>query len=111
MSLFGERIRAARIARKLSQRALADLLGINFTYLSKIESGENPAPASDKIYALAEHLGQNADELFALAQRVPEDLTDMAMRSQMPQILRASKDMTETDLQAMLAWAQKRSKK
>ena len=79
--------------------------------MSKIESGENPPPASEKIYALAEQLELNADDLFALAQRVPEDLTDMAMRSQMPQILRASKDMTEADLQAMLAWAQKRANK
>lgn len=110
MTPFGDRIREARIARKLSQRVLAEAVGINFTYLSKLENGENPPPSEEKIYALAEHLQIDADELFTLAQRVPEDLTGFAMRAQMPQILRASKELSEKDLEDMLKWTQKRSK-
>ena len=36
---FGEKIRSLRRDHKLSQRGLAERVGLNFTYLSKIENG------------------------------------------------------------------------
>jgi len=36
---FGERLRELRRAKGLSQRALADLVKVNFTYLSRCETG------------------------------------------------------------------------
>ena len=35
---FGERIRELRKAKNLSQRALSDLVGVSFTYISKVEN-------------------------------------------------------------------------
>jgi ribosome-binding protein aMBF1 (putative translation factor) len=35
---FGQQVRTLRQAKGLSQRALAPMLGIDFTYLSKIEN-------------------------------------------------------------------------
>lgn len=41
---FGARLRELRKQASLSQRELADKVGVNFTYLSKIESGVMPPP-------------------------------------------------------------------
>jgi transcriptional regulator with XRE-family HTH domain len=53
---FGKMLRAIREQRRLSVRKLARVIGISPTYLSKIERGELPPPAWDKILALGEHL-------------------------------------------------------
>lgn len=57
---FGERIRELRKANDLSQRDLADKVGINFTYLSKIENGKldfAQFPSEETIRNLAQALG------------------------------------------------------
>jgi len=41
MATFGQRLRDLRKGKGLSQRALGDMVGINFTYLSKIENEWN----------------------------------------------------------------------
>lgn len=108
MSAFGDTIRNARKGQKISLRALAEKLGINFTYLSKIESGELAAPAEDKIIAIANQLGLDADELFMLARRVPSELTASVLRPQMPKILRATKGLSNEQLEEMLQWVNER---
>jgi len=37
---FGERLRELRKEQKISQRELATRVGVDFTYLSKIENGQ-----------------------------------------------------------------------
>lgn len=53
---FGKMLRTVREQRRLSVRKLARLIGISPTYLSKIERGELPPPAWDKILSLGAHL-------------------------------------------------------
>lgn len=110
MDRFGERVKRARREQKISQRVLAEKIGINFTYLSKLENNEMPPPAEDKIYKLAEHLSIDPDELFGLAQRIPEELGRIAIEPHMPMILRAAKDLSEEDRQRMLEWIAQRKK-
>ena len=53
---FGERLRELRKAKNFSQRTLADKVGINFTYLSKVESEKlyfAQYPSEDLIRKLA----------------------------------------------------------
>jgi len=109
MSAFGEAIRNARKSQKVSLRALAQRLGVNFTYLSKIESGELAAPAEVKIFAIADELDLDADELFRLAKRVPSGLTAPVLRPQMPKILRATKGLSNEQLEEMLQWVNERT--
>ena len=39
MTTFGARVRQLRLAKELSQKRLAALIGVHHTYLSKAESG------------------------------------------------------------------------
>jgi transcriptional regulator with XRE-family HTH domain len=59
MVTFGERLRELRNAQGRTQRDLANGIGINFTYLSKLENGVMPPPGEKTISALASVL--NAD--------------------------------------------------
>lgn len=110
MATFGATIRQARVAKKLSLRAVAARVNINFTYLSKIENDELAPPAEDKIRLLARELELDADDLFTVARKMPEDLSALTLRPLVPQILRTTKDFNDEDLQEMLKWAESRQK-
>lgn len=70
---FGATLRDLRIKAQLSQRWLAGKVGVNFTYLSKIENGLLPPPSEKVISQLAGVLGVNKDELISLSGRTPAD--------------------------------------
>lgn len=76
MSDFASTLREKRRAAQLSQRKLADLAGVDFSYISKLENGRLPAPASDTIVRLATILKCPAEELLAAAKKLPEGLED-----------------------------------
>lgn len=99
MKTFGAAIKKRRVEKGLSQRALAERLSVNFTYLSKIESGEMAPPSEEVIRKMADALEMNQDELFALAKKVPAELVELAMRPNMPRLLRAAKDLSPEDLE------------
>ncbi len=68
MPTFGERIRELRKAAGLTQREFADQLGIDFTYVSKIENGRTEIPPSEQLITrMAGLLGVDGDELLGLA--------------------------------------------
>ncbi len=76
---FGETLRARRMAQAendptFSLRQVAGRVGIEPSYLSKIERGEQPPPGEQTIRRLAEELGENPDALLALAGKVSSDL-------------------------------------
>jgi transcriptional regulator with XRE-family HTH domain len=76
---FGERLRELRKAKNLSQRALAEKIEIDFTYLSKIESEKldfAQYPSEPLIRKLAEALDADVDELLLLAKKIPPDIRD-----------------------------------
>lgn len=104
---FGGFIRARRVEKKVSLRKLAELVGINFTYLSKIESGDLAPPAEDKIRSLAQHLELDTDKLFSLAQKIPGDLGHLALRPKIPLLLRATETLDEFQVQKLIAMAEK----
>ncbi len=70
---FGEVIRTARKNKEYSQRELAQLIGVDFTYLSKLENDRSDYPPRENyIRALAQHLDLNEEELIFLAGRIPK---------------------------------------
>lgn len=77
---FGRRVRALRIERGPSLRALARRVGVSPPYLSRIEREESPPPREAVVVALARTLGQDPDEFLALAGHVASDVTDLIRR-------------------------------
>jgi transcriptional regulator with XRE-family HTH domain len=78
MSLtFGQKIRELRRAKNLGQRAAAEAVGINFTYLSKIENDRvdfAAFPSEATIRKLAEVLDGDVDELLLMAEKIPDPI-------------------------------------
>ena len=68
---FGERLRELRKGQHISQRDLATLVGVNWTYISKIETGDMPPPSAATIHRIAQALAADESELIVLAGKVP----------------------------------------
>ncbi|HBL12643.1 MAG TPA: XRE family transcriptional regulator [Cyanobacteria bacterium UBA11162] len=98
---FGKIIRQARKDKEFSQRELAKLIGVDYTYLSKLENDHAGYPPSqDVIHKLALHLDLNEDELRHLAGRItPDDekvFEELVKKyKQMPALLRKMRDEPE----------------
>ena len=70
---FGQLIRDARKHKGYSQRELAVLVKLDFTYLSKLENDRaDYAPKEDVIRNLATQLDLDPEELVFLVGRIPE---------------------------------------
>ena len=70
---FGRIICQARKSKGYSQRDLAKLISLDFTYLSKLENDRATyAPKEEVIRKLATCLDLNEEELVFLAGRLPE---------------------------------------
>jgi transcriptional regulator with XRE-family HTH domain len=67
-----ERLRATD--RAFSVRQVAERVGLEPSYLSKIERGEQAPPSEQKIRSLAKDLEEDPDVLLALAGKVSTDL-------------------------------------
>ncbi len=66
--------------RSFSLRQVAGRAGIEPSYLSKVERGEEAPPSEKTIRALAEDLGEDSDLLLALAGKVSRDLQQAILR-------------------------------
>jgi transcriptional regulator with XRE-family HTH domain len=73
---FGQALREARRSRNVSQRELAREVGVDFSYISKIENDRLPPPAADTIVRICEVLEVPAEELLALKGKMPSDFED-----------------------------------
>ena len=77
MESFGQKIRELRNAKGYSLRQLAPIVGVGFSYLSKVECERLPfgdSPSADLIIRLAEALDGDADELMLKAGRIPDSM-------------------------------------
>ena len=76
---FGEFLRGLRKDKKKTQRGLAKEVGVNYTYLSKVE---NDAPGFNTVSEgtlrrLARALDTDPDVMITRAGKVPEDVQRM----------------------------------
>src|SRR5713101_7372527 len=93
---FGQRLRDLRKQKNLSQRDLAARVGIDFTYLSKIEGGRLDPPSEIVIRHIAQVLDADEDELINLAGKVPKDLK--AVLEESPQAVELLRVLSERKL-------------
>jgi len=100
---FGSIIRRSRKQKEYSQRELAKLVGVNYTYLSKLENDHAGYPPSEDVIDLLAHhldLDEKKNELRRLAGRITQDETKIfeelvAKYKQMPALLRRMRDEPE----------------
>ena len=75
MPTIGRRIRGIRNSLQLTQQELSDRVGINATYLSRIENDRldgDQTPREETVQKIADALGADAQPLLLLARRIPE---------------------------------------
>ena len=72
-------------------------------YLSKVERDDFNPPSEEKVRAIAQALGQDADELLALAGRVSADLANIIQRHprEMATFLRAANGLSAEEMQRL----------
>ncbi len=100
---FGSEIRKAREAKQASGdksyslRQLAGRVGVEPSYLSKIEREEEQRPSEDLAKALAKELGMDPDVALALAGKVSEDLRSIIIKrpALFAEMLRQLKDLPD----------------
>lgn len=85
MSDFGSFVRKSREAlfradRKFSVRQVAARIGVQPSYLSKVERGEQPPPSEETIVKLAADLKEDKDALLALGGKISSDLKKIISR-------------------------------
>ena len=98
METFGQKIKRLRKAKKITQSELADSVGVDFTYISKIENGKSlRAPAESTIRKLAMFLETDAEELILLAKKVPQNFQDTIVEDKLAvDFLRVFPKLNET---------------
>ncbi len=104
---FGERIRELRKAKRLSLRQLAELVDVSHTYLSKVENqkldfGEYPSEAL--IHKLAAELDGDENRLLLLAEKIPDDIKQMVLRS--PELFHDLAKLNKKKLKAVAEFVQ-----
>lgn len=106
---FGPVLREARLAKGITLRKFAEMVGISPTYLSQVEQENVDPPTAERVKTMAELLGANADEWIALAGRLPEDLPGIIRKqpTAMPELLREASGLTPEQLQKLLQSARK----
>ena len=85
MSEFGQYLRKRREKRResnpeFSVRQLAARVGVEPSYLSKVERGQQPPPSEQTIAALARELDEDPDMLLAMAGKVSGELQAIIRR-------------------------------
>jgi transcriptional regulator with XRE-family HTH domain len=82
MDTFGAFLRQRREAKRaddpaFSLRRLALTIGVEPSYLSKVERGIEPPPSEARIVALAQAMGESPDVMLAMAGKVSSDLMEV----------------------------------
>ena len=95
---FGQRLRELRRDKGLTLRALAEAVGVDFTYLSKIENGKaGYLPGADTIRSLAEALDADALDLLQLAGKVPPEVAGFAGHATARRFLQRAQEVASPD--------------
>lgn len=82
---FGQKLRELRHTASVTQRQLAERVGVDFSYLSKLENDRIPPPAADTIVTICQILNNDPNELLALTGKLPSDVQETIGKSETAQ--------------------------
>ena len=95
---FGQTLKEIRRSKGVTQRQLAIAVGVDFSYISKVENDRMPPPAADTIVKICEKLGVLSDELLAMTGKMPTPIKEaISENPAAQQFLREAQTMTLTD--------------
>ncbi|HYR11653.1 MAG TPA: helix-turn-helix transcriptional regulator [Longimicrobium sp.] len=102
MSTLGTFLRERRESlraddRRYSVRQVAERVGVQPSYLSKVERGEVSPPSEDTLVRLARELTVEPDLLLAMAGKVSRDLLEVIRRRPLlfAELIRQLKDLPD----------------
>jgi transcriptional regulator with XRE-family HTH domain len=96
--IFGHALRELRRSKGVSQRQLAEKVGVNFSYISKVENDRLPPPAADTIVKICEVLEVQPDTLLALTGKIPTEIKEVISSSPAAmQFIRNAQSLDLTD--------------
>lgn len=104
MTSVGQKIREIRKSHNLTQRELAELVGINFTYLSRIENDrldDEQTPRQETLQKIADALDADVDELLLLARRIPNAYRERILSR--PAVFRKLLNLSDHALEELVA--------
>ncbi|AGG05936.1 helix-turn-helix domain-containing protein [Dehalococcoides mccartyi] len=95
---FGQTLRELRQKAGITQRELASRIGMDFSYISKIENDRLPSPAADTIVTISRALNESPEQLLALTGKIPSEVEEAIANNQSAQeFLREIQVMNLTD--------------
>lgn len=76
---FGQLLRRLRQERRVGIKSLGPDLGVNYTYLSKLEN-DRGVPSDELIDRIAAYFKCDRDKLYLAADKVPSDAMEAIRR-------------------------------
>lgn len=72
---FGTALKELRRSKDVSQRELAEKVGVDFSYISKLENDRLPPPSADTIMKICNTLELPAEQLLFESGKISPDMT------------------------------------
>lgn len=94
---FGTLLKGIRRSKNITQRDLADAVGCDFTYISKIENDRLPPPAAETIQRICDALDTPCEILLANSGKVSTEIKDMATNPEAIKFLQEVHQMNLSD--------------
>lgn len=95
---FGQVLRHFRQKAGITQRELARRIGVDFSYISKLENDRLPPPAADTIVTICQTVGQSPVQLLALRGKIPSEVEEaIATNPSAQEFLKEAQLMKLTD--------------
>ncbi len=79
---FGQILKELRRNKNISQRELADKVGVDFSYISKLENDRLAPPAAETIIRIANTLDIPSEVLLSYSGKVSDEMRDTISSSQ-----------------------------
>ena len=73
---FGKLLKSLRNEKRVSIKQLAAELGLNYTYISKLENSK-VNPSSKVISKFSDYFNYSSDELMLAADKIPKDILEI----------------------------------
>lgn len=79
---FGQVLKQIRREKRVSQRELANGVGVDFSYISKIENDRLPPPSADTIMKICKILDVPSEVLLAQSGKVSSGIKEVISSSE-----------------------------